>query len=189
MFSCSCFSISSSAIFSVSLVSSVSQVQALVLSAGSTVIVIAFTLMVFLPGWPAVLRPSVFLVFVPGSMLPPSCLSASERSEVSAAISDRPAVAVAPRQLRQAREVSHSLPARSGQPSSAWLAPVPLGLAGRAESVFVGSSFHARAQFVVRANGSGHGFFCSSRRGESAASAAWQASILEACRLPTSPSK
>ena len=102
----------------------------------------------------------------------PSCLSASGRSEVSAAVSHRPAVAVAPRQAGQAREVSHSLPAWSGQPSSASSAPVPLGLAGRAESVYVRASFHARAQFAVGADGSGHGFCCSSRRGESAASAA-----------------
>ncbi len=87
-------------------------------------------------------------------------------------MSDRPAAAVAPRQAGQAREVSHFLPARSGQPSSASSAPVPLGLAGRAESVYVRASFHARAQFAVGADGSVHGFCCSSRRGESAASAA-----------------
>lgn len=76
MFCCPSFSISSNAMFSVSLASSVSQLLALVLGAGA-VIVIAFLLVVFLPGWPAVLRPSVFVVLVPGSMLPPLvCLQA-----------------------------------------------------------------------------------------------------------------
>ena len=167
----SCFPAGSSAMFSVSLAASVSQPLALVLAAGGAVIGIAFLLWVFSPHGPrSCARPCS-----PGSSpdrCSLSCRSASARSGVRAAVWDRPAAAVAPRRGGQGREVPHSLPARSAQPSSASSAPVPLGLAGRAESAFVRSALRTGAQLAVGSDGSGHGFGCSSRRGEAAASTA-----------------